>query len=54
MVGTARVMRYTAAVKGMDPGRGVQPDYYFVPAQNDLISGRDAVLDYALSLAAKN
>jgi C-terminal processing protease CtpA/Prc len=54
MVGTARVMRYTAAVKGMDPGRGVQPDYYVVPAQDDLISGRDAVLDYALSLAAEN
>ena len=54
MVGTARVMRYTAAVKGMDPASGVQPDYYFVPAQNDLISGRDAVLDYAISLAAED
>lgn len=54
MVGTARVMRYTAAVKGMDPRSGVQPDYYFVPAQNDLISERDAVLEYALSLVSEN
>lgn len=54
MVGTARVMRYTAAVKGMDPRRGVQPDYYIVPSQDDLIRGRDAVLEYALSLVAEN
>lgn len=50
MVGTARVMRYTAAVKDMDPLRGIIPDYSVEPSQDDLVTGRDAVLDYALSL----
>ena len=53
MVGTARVRRYTAAVKGMDPRRGIIPDYPVEPTPEDLISGRDAVLEYALSLAKK-
>ena len=52
MVGTARVMRYTAAVKDMNPHRGIQPDYPVEPTQEDLIRCRDAVLEYALSLAA--
>jgi len=52
MVGTARVMRYTAAVKNMDPMRGVIPDYPIEPTQEDLIRGRDAVLEYALSLTS--
>ena len=52
MVGTARVMRYTAAVKGMDPLRGIIPDYPVQITQEDLISGRDGILEYALSLAA--
>jgi hypothetical protein len=52
MVGTARVMRYTAAVKDMDPRHGVLPDYSIEPTQTELISGKDAVLDYALSLAS--
>jgi len=51
MVGTARVMRYTAAVKGMDPRQGILPDYPVEPSQEDLIRGRDTVLEYALSLA---
>jgi len=50
MVGTARVMRYTAAVKNMDPRRGVIPDYPVKLSEQDMISGRDAVLEYALSL----
>jgi hypothetical protein len=54
MVGTARVMRYTAAVKGMDPRRGIVPDYPVEPTQQDLISGRDTVLEYALSLAMED
>ncbi len=54
MVGTARVMRYTAAVKNMDPRRGVIPDYPVESTQKDLINGRDAVLEYALSLATAN
>jgi hypothetical protein len=51
MVGTARVMRYTAAVTDMDPRRGVIPDYPVEPSQQDMINGRDVVLEYALSLA---
>jgi hypothetical protein len=51
MVGTARVMRYTAAVKNMDPRRGVLPDYPVEPSQKDIVSGRDVVLEHALRLA---
>jgi hypothetical protein len=54
MVGTARVMRYTAAVKGMDPRRGILPDYPLEPTPKDLISNRDRVLEYALSLASED
>ena len=50
MVGTARVMRYSAAVKDMDPMRGVIPDYPVELTQKDMISGRDAVLEYVLRL----
>jgi hypothetical protein len=50
MVGTARVMRYTAAVTGMDPRRGVIPDFPVELSGQDIISGRDAVLEYALGL----
>jgi hypothetical protein len=52
MVGTARLMRYTAAVKGMDPRQGVIPDFPVESTKKDLISGRDTVLEYALSLAS--
>jgi len=51
MVGTARVMRYTAAVKNMDPLRGILPDYPVEISPRDLIKGRDVVLEKALSLA---
>jgi len=54
MVGTARVMRYTAAVKDMDPRRGVIPDYPVELSEQDIISGRDAVLEYSLRLAGSN
>lgn len=50
MVGTARVMRYTAAVQDMDPRQGVLPDYPVEITQRDLVSGKDVVLDYALQL----
>jgi C-terminal processing protease CtpA/Prc len=50
MVGTARVMRYTAAVKDMDPRRGVIPDYPVEPSVQDIISDRDVVLEHALQL----
>jgi hypothetical protein len=51
MVGTARVMRYTAAVKDMDPTRGVIPDFPVDQTPQNMVSGRDAVLEYALGLA---
>jgi hypothetical protein len=51
MVGTARVMRYTAAVKDMDPLHGILPDYPAEPTPQDLAQDRDGVLEYALSLA---
>jgi hypothetical protein len=50
MVGTARVRRYTTTVKNMDPKRGVIPDYPIFITQDDIIAGKDKVLDYAISL----
>jgi C-terminal processing protease CtpA/Prc len=50
MVGTARVMRYTAAVKDMDPLRGIIPDHPVEITPRDLIQGKDPVLEHALSL----
>ena len=54
MVGTARVMRYTAAVKDMDPRRGVIPDYPVPLTQQDMTSNRDVVLEHALQLIQKD
>jgi len=51
ILGTARNRRYTAAVENMDPTRGIVPDYPVSPNQDDIIRGRDAVLEFALSLA---
>ena len=50
MVGTARVMRYTAAVKGMDPRRGIIPDFSVNYTQDDLIRGVDKTLSTALNI----
>lgn len=50
MVGTARVRRYTAAVKNMNPMQGVLPDFFIDITQKDIIENKDAVLDFALSL----
>jgi hypothetical protein len=49
MVGTARVGRYTAAVKNMDPRRGIMPDFGVELTQQDIITGNDPVLEFALS-----
>jgi len=54
MVGTARVMRYTAAVEDMDPRRGVIPGYPVELSQLDIIKGKDAVLEKALQLAGSH
>jgi C-terminal processing protease CtpA/Prc len=51
ILGTARNRRYTAAVKGMDPRRGILPDHPVSLSPEDLVTGRDAVLEFALSLA---
>ena len=50
MVGTARVRRYTAAVEGMDPMRGILPDYSIELTQDVIIEEKDAILDFSLSL----
>jgi hypothetical protein len=47
-------MRYTAAVESMDPRRGIRPDYRVVPGPDDLASGRDAVMEYALEQVSLN
>lgn len=51
MVGTARVRRYSAAVKNMDATRGVMPDYEIEPTQENIINGKDTVMDFAVGLA---
>ena len=38
----------------MDPLRGIIPDYPVESTQEDLIRGRDTVLEYALSLAMEH
>ncbi|MBD3289008.1 hypothetical protein GF337_09410 [candidate division KSB1 bacterium] len=53
ILGTAQKRRYTAAVKNMDRTRGILPDYPVEPAQQDIIDGRDAVLDSVIKLIAK-
>jgi len=53
MVGTARVMRYTAAVKNMDPMRGVIPDYHVELSQGDIVESRDPQLGLALEIASE-
>jgi hypothetical protein len=50
MVGTARVRRYTAAVKDMDPQSGIMPDESIEPTPKDIIDDKDAVKDFAILL----
>jgi hypothetical protein len=50
MVGTARVRRYTVAVKDMNPLEGIIPDYPVPIDQSSLVNNRDRVMDYALKL----
>ena len=50
MVGTARVMRYTAAVRDMDPRRGILPHHPVEITGEDLSAGRDPVMEKALEL----
>lgn len=48
--GTAREQRYRVAVENMDRKSGVLPDYHVEQSQNDLVAGKDTVLDFALGL----
>jgi hypothetical protein len=43
---------YRTAVSGLPPGRGIVPDEEVEPGIEDLIAGRDPVMERALSLAA--
>jgi hypothetical protein len=45
------MLRYHMAVSGYTPrDRGILPDYPFSPSIQDLLEGRDTVLEYALEL----
>jgi hypothetical protein len=48
------LVRYTMAVEGYPPDRGIIPDHPVEPSVEDVLSNRDSVLDYALRLAGKN
>ncbi|MBN2279860.1 MAG: hypothetical protein JXQ65_04700 [Candidatus Marinimicrobia bacterium] len=48
--GTARRSRYSAAVKNMDPMRGVIPDFPVEQTQKDLIDNNDTVLEFTIEL----
>jgi C-terminal processing protease CtpA/Prc len=50
ILGTARERRYSAAVRGMDPMRGVIPDHLVRTKQEDIINGQDAQLNYIMNL----
>jgi hypothetical protein len=43
-------MTFTAAVRGMERSRGILPDHPVELTVDDLIMGRDTVMDFALSL----
>jgi hypothetical protein len=51
LLGTARVGRYTTAVNGMDPRRGIIPDYPVLCSQEDIVKGTDRIMETALDLA---
>ncbi len=44
---------YATLVRGFENGRGIAPDIAVRPAIDDLISGRDAALDFTLALIAE-
>lgn len=48
ILGTAREQRYSVAVDHMDRRSGVSPDYPVEQSQNDLVSAKDTVLDFAV------
>lgn len=42
---------FTVNVKGLERGHGVKPDYEVVPTINDIINGKDIVLEQAINMA---
>ncbi|MBN2366023.1 MAG: hypothetical protein EH225_08510 [Calditrichaeota bacterium] len=54
ILGTAKKRRYSVAVQGMDPQRGVLPDYHVEQSQHDIIQGRDTILEFVLQLIASH
>jgi C-terminal processing protease CtpA/Prc len=48
------VVRYTMAVSGYPPDRGIIPDYPVTPTINDLLNGKDAEMDFAIELIKKS
>jgi hypothetical protein len=44
---------FAVAVEGMPKNRGIQPDYPVEPGIEDLIEGRDTILEYTLNLVKK-
>jgi hypothetical protein len=47
-------MTYTAAVKGISRETGIVPDYPLEPGIDDLLTGRDAVKQFAIKLCYKS
>jgi hypothetical protein len=44
---------FSAAVKGMDKTKGVEPDYYVEQTYKDYVNGTDTVLEYTLDLISE-
>lgn len=47
------VVKYTMAVSGYPPDRGIIPDYPVVPKMSDLLNGRDTEMEFVLELIEK-
>ena len=47
------LIRYTMAVDNYPPDRGIIPDYLVKPSIEDLLKGRDSVLEFTLELIKK-
>jgi hypothetical protein len=48
------LVRYSMAVSGYPPDRGIIPDYPFSPTIQDLLSGKDVELDFVIDLIEKS
>jgi hypothetical protein len=48
------MVRYSMAVSGYPPDRGIIPDYPFSPTIHDLLSGKDVEMDYVIELIKKS